>query len=421
VATSLRILEIVGGDSMSNPTSVATFAYRAQSAGGQAVSGTIDAASHDEAMERLQQSLGMRVLDLLAVEQEPRRGRAIRGEDFLAFNQQLSQLTSAGMPIEQGLRLIAHDMRSRRLASTVRQIADELDKGVPLGQAFDRQRGKFPVLYGRLIDAGVKANNLPGMLLNLGAHVEMVQRLRAMLWRSVSYPLMVFVGVVFVLAFVGIYIVPRFEAIFVSFGTELPAITRLVLAAAHALPQILIVLASIFAGAVVIAALVVATGAQRWVADHVMLRVPLVGPVLRLNRVARWCDAMKMGVEAGLDLPRAVELTSAAIGSPLLERDGRDLVQALESGQPVSADRSSLRLLPATVPAAMGLGIHRGQLAEILGALASMYQQQAENRMSLIPVILAPFLMTVIALLIGLIILAMFAPILSLISAVSGA
>src|SRR5687768_11967976 len=162
-------------------TTPLAFAYQAQNELGQAVSGTIDAADASQA-QRLLQSLRLRVIQIDPASRPP-RPKAITGDDFLAFNQQLTHLTRAGLPVEHGLRLIAQDMRSGRMAATVKQIADDLERGTPLAQAFEARHQQFPPMYGQLVAAGVQTSNLPAMLLNLGRHMELVYRLRAMLWR----------------------------------------------------------------------------------------------------------------------------------------------------------------------------------------------------------------------------------------------
>src|SRR6185503_174695 len=181
-----------------------TFSYRAQTLEGQPLAGTIDAENVDLARSRLE-SLRLRVLEMAPARAAGSNGAApLRGVDFLTFNQQLAHLTSAGMPIERGLRLIAQDMRRGRVSSTIRQIADELDKGVPLAQAFAKHASRFPPAYGRLVEAGVRSNNLSGMLLNLGRHMETVARLRGGMWRAISYPLMVFIALCLVVTFIGV-------------------------------------------------------------------------------------------------------------------------------------------------------------------------------------------------------------------------
>ena len=140
-----------------------TFSYRAQTLEGQPLSGTIDAENVDLARSRLE-SLRLRVLEMSPARAAGANGAApLRGVDFLTFNQQLAHLTSAGMPIERGLRLIAQDMRRGRVSSTIRQIADELDKGVPLAQAFEKHASRFPPAYGRLVESSEDTAKLDAM------------------------------------------------------------------------------------------------------------------------------------------------------------------------------------------------------------------------------------------------------------------
>ncbi len=87
------------------------------------------------------------------------------------------------MPIERGLRLIARDVRSKRLARTIEQVADQMESGKSLADAFGSHRKQFPPMYGQLVDMGVKSGRLSGILLNLGRHVELIRQLRAALWQ----------------------------------------------------------------------------------------------------------------------------------------------------------------------------------------------------------------------------------------------
>src|SRR5688572_16811746 len=279
------------------PQTTDSFAYEAQTADGEPMSGTIDAPDVEHATRQLH-ALRLRVVRIEPVRRP--RSAPLRGEDFLAFNQQLSQLTSAGLPVEQGLRLIAQDMRSGRLAATVEQVAAELERGTPLAEAFDKHRTKFPPLYGRLIEAGVRAHNLPGVLLNLGRHLELVSRIRAMLWRALSYPLMVLIGLMIVLLFLTTHVVPQFEQIFLDFGIKLPVITRLMLASTYWLPPLLIASIGLIVVPIVLWPVLRASGWSGPIVEHVLLHAPLIGTVLRRNLVARWCDALRIGVEAGL-------------------------------------------------------------------------------------------------------------------------
>src|SRR5262249_11695758 len=152
------------------------FAYQAQALDGRPISGTVDATNLDDATRQLH-AIGLRVLSMEPAARPTPRAKPLGGDDFIAFNEQLAHLTAVGMPIEQGLRLLAADLKPGRLAPTVHAVAEELDRGTPLDRAIEKYHDKFPPLYARLIDAGIKSNNLSAMLLSLGRHIETVQRL----------------------------------------------------------------------------------------------------------------------------------------------------------------------------------------------------------------------------------------------------
>lgn len=399
--------------------SPASFAYEAQTERGDALSGTIDAPDAARAATLLE-SLRLRVLRIDRVNVAA-RAAPLRGDDFTSFNQQLAHLTAAGLPVEHGLRLIAQDMRSGRLAETIRTVAAELERGTPMGEAFDRHREKFPPLYGRLVEAGVRSGNLSGMLLNLGRHLEMVNRLRGMMWRATAYPLIVLVVLLIVLLFISGWIIPQFEKLFADFGVRLPQVTQVLLGTSGWLPPLLIGILAAIALVMLLWPLLRLSGRDQVVVEAVVLPTPLVGPVLRRNMIARWCDALRLGVDAGLDLPRAIGLANEAIGSRALRRDGQALITTLEQGRPLDESSLRLRIIPATVSATIELGRGKEQLSESLAALAELYQQQAEVRLNLIPAILTPLMLIFTAVIIGLVVLGLFAPLISLIQAVSGA
>jgi type IV pilus assembly protein PilC len=401
---------------IASPSPNLSFSYQAQTDDGQRLSGVIDAPDADTALQRLQM-LRLRVVELEPAKQ-PRSTRPIRGDAFVAFNQQLAQLTKAGMPVERGLRLIAADMRRGRLSRTIAEVAAELESGIPLGQAFEKHRRQFPTLYGQLLDAGVRSGNLPGILLTLGRHLETEQRLRGMLWRTFSYPAMVLTGLVLVLLFVGAQVLPQFKPMYEEFHLALPAITQILLYAARATPYLLVVFVALLVGLPILWAILRVAGQDRAAMDWLVLPLPLVGPVIKLSLVARWLDALKIGVDAGLDLPASITLASDVVGSPFIRRDGKAMIAALEAGQ--SLVPVEMRLIPTTVPAAMEFAAGHNDLPTTLGTLSEMYQRQAELRLESVPTILTPLLVILIALLVGFVVGGLFAPLLSLIQGISG-
>ena len=146
--------------------------------------------------------------------------------------------------------------------------------------------------------------------------------------------------------------------------------------------------------------------------------LPLIGPVLKRNRIARWCDAVHIAVQAGMDLPAGIGLAGDAVHSPALRQDGKKIIDALAAGRPLG-DVDNLRVLMPTVTVAMEVGIERSDLPATLDSLATMYQQQAEVRLGVLNAALLPFLLIVIGVTMGMVILALFAPMVALLGGLS--
>lgn len=208
-------------------------------------------------------------------------------------------------------------------------------------------------------------------------------------------------------------IMPGFEKIFADFDTQLPELTRLVFAIGRWVPVILIAIAA-FAGVllILIAALRVA-GRLQWFIDYLVMPIPLIGSALRLSAVARWCDALRLGVDAGMDLSAAIDLAGQAVGSPRAQRDGAKLCRALEAGGEITS-AGPLSLVPATVPATMRFGSQRGDLGSVLQSLAAMYEELAEVRLGAIQTILTPVAVLVVGLMLAAIASAVFLPLIAL-------
>jgi type IV pilus assembly protein PilC len=417
-------------DSSSIPGS---FAFKAQTADDKAITGTIDASDIQDASQRLAE-LQLRVLDV-EPSAAPARSKALKTEDFLAFNQQLAYLTQAGLPVEQGLKLMAQDLGTGRLAETVREVAEDLEKGTPLPAAFDKHRSRFPRLYGRLIDAGVRAHDLPGMLLNLGRHVELLSRMRRTLWRTAAYPLMATAALILVLAFLGLTVLPKYVVVFRDFGTRLPGITVALMTFVEWMPWIIGGVIVAVVGGFVLWRVLKLTRFAPWIIDTILLRVPLIGAVMRRNMISRWCDIVRMGVQAGLDLPTAIDLAGDTIGSGRLKSEGDAIARLATTGESVqpaatssgtstidyrsqsfriSRSPRSAGILPVTVATLLELSTNRADLPDVLGTLSGMYQQQAELRLSALPMVLVPILILFIASVVVFIVLGMFAPMISL-------
>jgi type II secretory pathway component PulF len=224
---------------------------------------------------------------------------------------------------------------------------------------------------------------------------------------------MVLAGLTLVLVFLGTYVLPQFEEIFADFKIELPLVTRMLLGFSRVAPVLGVLLVVSVVGGPLVWALFRWRGWDGAALDAIARGVPLVGPVVRRNLVARWCDALRLGVAAGMDLPAAIEVAGDATGSPALRRDGRALSDRLAAGLPLDGAGPG-RMLPPSVPATLHFAAGHQDLPTTIEALGEMYQRQAELRLSVVPAVLTPLLVLLIAALIGFVILGLMAPLIGL-------
>lgn len=389
-------------------STIQTYAYEAQTAEGHPLRGTLEATDGQQARNMLT-SAGLRVIDISPRPvPKPAKPSPIRGDDLLIFNQHLTQLTASGMPVESSLRLIAQDMKRGRLARSIEALANDLDQGKPLAQAFETHRGQFPPLYAQLVDAGIRSNNLPGMLVNLGRHYEMVNRLWTTMLQALTYPTIVLVMLMMTCVFLLFFIFPQVElalrelnVIIDAYGVTRNQVPRFMLHTASVSVWISLIVSIILLGLIGLCLFAQALGHGNWLAANVLLRLPLIGPLLRHNAYARWCNALLLGIESGLPMPNATELAGQAVGLKPLVEDGPALTTQITQGE--SADpalRSRRWFLPPSIRAMIAYAHDRQTLPQTLEALTTTHQQVALARLAMLQSILSPILTILVSLLI---------------------
>lgn len=388
------------------PAGQKVFEYDAQTAAGHALTGDIRAEDGETARAALEAS-GLIVNDLRR-SHEPRPAGALSGSDFQAFNQQLAFLADSGLPTGAALEVIAADVRSGRLSSTIRSVAAEVERGASLSDAFAKHRKQFPYGYAELVAAGIASGKLPGVLWGLSRHLQMRSRLAAAVWRACAYPLTILLALSAVLAVLGIVIVPQFDQMIADFGIAIPPLTWAVLAASEWSEVFLILALALLIGGPLLWKFLQPTGKPQWLRDHLIVPLPIVGRAIRSTHVARWCDNMRLGVMASMPMPEALQLASASSDSPLIRSDCARLIEAVEAGRDL--EQARLRMLPEVAVATLALASDGRDLSGVLHDLTALYEQEAETRLNGIQLVLSPILLVLVAFVIGLVIVALFLP-----------
>ena len=380
--------------------------------------GTIEAGSRDEADELLKQmQLVVNSLDKAALE-KPKT--AIGRNEFMLFNQQLASITKAGIPLEKGLRELANDVDSKSMRKLVDAIADELEAGVSIEDAFEKRQKRFPPLYGRILKAGVETGRLNEMLTSLNRHLEMATQTRRIIFEAMSYPAVILALAAVILTGLFLFVIPQFGPILSEMtGGRLPALTRLFLGLAKNVVPFWIIAGSFVAAIIALFMMLSRSTAGRRFKESLFLNVPVVGRVYHSSILCRMAEAMAIMVASGSDMPASLRLSSGATASETLILESEILAGHLERGDNILEAGQFCRLIPRLFLYSVQLGAQRNELQDNLYSLGEMYAEQARCGQSRLQAVLLPAMIIGVGCFIAMTILAMFLPMIGIITSLS--
>jgi type II secretory pathway component PulF len=399
---------------------MATFKYNALTSAGRLMRGRLEAGSQEEAGDLL----GQMQLTVNSIEPaKPEKPKtAIGRNEFMLFNQQLASIAKAGIPLERGLRELAQDVASKSMRRLIEDVADELEAGVSIEEAFEKRQKRFPPLYGRILKAGVETGRLSEMLTSLNRHLDLASQTRRIIFEAVSYPAIVFLLALAVVTLLFTFVIPAFGPLLTDMleYRQLPAPTRLLLgAAANIVPFWIGVAVVIAAAAAVFGILSTSTEGRRF-KESVFLRVPVIGRVFHSSILSKLAEAMAMLVAAGCDMPTCLRLGSTAAGSEKLLLESQTLAGQIEQGNNILEAGQFCRVIPRLFLYSIQLGIQRNELQDNLYSLGQMYSEQTRYRQTRLQTVLMPAMIVAVGVFVMFCILAIFLPMMQVITGLSG-
>jgi type II secretory pathway component PulF len=398
---------------------MATFQYNAMTPAGRLMKGTIEAGSHDEAKELLKQMQ----LDINFIEEaRPEKLKtAIGRSEFLLFNQQLASIVKAGIPLEKGLRELSHDVSSHSMRKLINAIADELEAGVNIEEAFEKRQKHFPPLYGRILKAGVETGRLNEMLVSLNRHLEMANQTRRIIFEAISYPIVIFTLAVVIITFIFMFVIPNFATSIseMTEGGRLPKLTLLFISMAHNVVPFWMTVGVIIVAIILISNLLSSFPAGRRFKESILLSVPVIGRVYHSSTLSRMAESMAILIAAGCDMPETLRLGSGTTASEILIAESEAIAKQVERGVNILEAGQFCKMIPRLFFYSIQLGTQRNELQDNLYSLGQMYSEQAGYGQSRLQAVLLPIMLICVGSFIMLSVLSMFAPIVSIIQSMS--
>jgi type IV pilus assembly protein PilC len=397
---------------------MAEFVCKVGDASGRIFQHVETAQSQEEARQKLSDR-GLLVynvrdnFDLMSQLGRSRTDHAIRPADFLIFNQQFNTLIRAGLPILKALDLLAERAAAPRLRPILRDVRQRVRDGALLSEALVSQ-GSFPPVYVTAISAGERSGNLTGVLEQYISYLRVTTGFRRQLVTALIYPTILVVAVIIVLSYLVTFAMPRFAALYKDLGVPLPKITQIVLDIAIPLRDYFVV----FAGLVVVGAIAIVlwtrTDRGAIVIDRMKPRMPVLGDVWLKSQVAQFVRTLSTLLAGGTPLVSGLQTAAQAIGSKLIATSVRQASERVKEGESLHLSLAQTQLIPELALEMIEVGEASGALAAMLTSVAEFYEEEVNTRLQRTLVWISPAILVVMALVIGLILIALYLPMFSL-------
>ncbi len=343
------------------------------------------------------------------------RARSVPARDLAVFTRQLSVMIDAGMPLVECLETLGRQQAHRSFREAVLQTRSAVEGGSSLAEAMRAHPRAFGPLYTNMVAAGEAGGILDTILERLATHIEKSVKLRAQVKSAMTYPIAV---VAIAAAVVGVIlwkVIPTFDELFEGLGAALPLPTRVVIASSDALVS--------YSPLFFVAAVAVAL-AFRWyratprggrAVDALLLRLPVLGLILRKVAVARFCRTLATLLGSGVPLLAGLEITARTAGNLAIEDAVLVSRAAIERGETVSAPLRRAGMFPPMVIQMIGVGEASGALDAMLAKVADFCEEEVDATVAGLLTLLEPVMIALLGLVIGGIVIAMYLPIFDLI------
>jgi type IV pilus assembly protein PilC len=424
-----------------------TFNYVAMDSRGKETKGTLDVANQNEAISRLKE---MGYFPTKVVEADkakpkadkkgkpktaagrksgakrgfgdinikiPGLGGRVKPKILTTFTRQLATLVDAGLPLLRGLRVLERQERN----PTLRNVIGELGTAIEGGSTFSESLAQHPKIFNRLFINMVKAGELGGVLevvLNrLAEFMEKAEKIKGKVVAAMFYPAAVIVVAVTILAILMVFVIPKFEEIFIDMleGKPLPAFTQFILEISRTVSNhfilTLITLALVYIGFKVF----IRFRFGRKLFDRFKLNFPILGPVVSKVAISRFARTLGTLVSSGVPILQALTIVRETSGNVIVSDAVASVHESVKEGETITAPLDESKVFPPMVISMVDVGEQTGALPEMLMKIADTYDDEVDNAVAAMTSLLEPIMIVVLAVIVGSIVIALFLPLITLI------
>lgn len=401
-----------------------TYTYTARTRDGKKQGGTLTAETR-QALNTMLQSRGLTAVTVQEAGAKKgglgrrRLGGKVKTIELLVFTRQLSTIVSAGLPLLQGLDILSEQTDDANFSAVIQSIGQDVESGESFSTALTKYPRAFPELYVSMVRAGEAGGDLDGVLLQLADYLESTEELKRRIKSAMTYPIVAFSMILLIAAGLVIWVVPQFAEIFSSFGRQLPAPTRLLIATSDVLRswKALIVVA-VFVGIIIAIRLYAKTPVGRYNLDAMKLRIPVFGTLLRKVAISRFARTLSTLTRSGVPILQALEIVERTAGNEVFAKAVRGAGDSVRSGETLADPLERCQQFPRMVTRMIAVGEKTGALEGMLMKIGDFYDSEVKAAVDSMTSLIEPILIMMMGLVVGSIVVALFMPILQLSSLV---
>jgi type IV pilus assembly protein PilC len=402
---------------------MATFAYSGRSRTGEDVTGERIAETMEAAVAALRRDriVVTRISPSKAkadglLKKAGRLGKKVKSKNLAVFTRQFSVMIDAGLPLVQCLDILGSQEDDKNFAAVILETRTSVESGASLADAMRKHPKTFDQLYTNMVAAGEAGGILDTILKRLATYIEKAVKLTGQVKSAMIYPTAVIVIAALVVAVILWKVIPTFAQLFAGLGADLPFPTRVVIWASNSLVRYFPFMA---VGAVASAwafGVYYRTDNGRHVVDRLLLRLPVLGIILRKIAVARFCRTLATLVSSGVPILDGLDITAKTSGNAIVEDAIMSTRKSIEHGETISAPLKETSVFPPMVVQMIGVGEATGALDTMLAKIADFYEEEVDAAVAGLLTLLEPIMIAILGVVVGGIVIAMYLPIFDLIS-----
>ena len=349
----------------------------------------------------------------------PGFGEKVKARDLSVFTRQFAAMIDAGLPIVQCLDIQTQQSESKMLRNTLRAIKQDVEGGSTLAEALRKHPKIFDDLYVNMVQAGEAGGVLNAILNRIALFIEKANKLKKKVKAAMIYPCTIIVVAIVVVAILLIFVIPVFAELYGSMGKALPAPTQITINIINWFRANFLYMVFVLAGIIVGIRFYYQTDNGQMNIDRLLLRLPVVGDLLRKVAVARFSQNMAILLSSGVPILDGLAITARTAGNRVIEKAIMDSRVSISQGRTVAEPLRESKIFPPMVCQMVAVGENTGGLDTMLRKVAELYEDEVDDAVANLTALMEPMIMVVLGVILGGLVISMYLPIFQLGSVVS--